>query len=516
MGPKIVGCNMRSSVVKAAPEKENSGGNITVDSELSPSSENPVQNKVITQALNDVGDNIENTITDWLEENITQETGYVLDDTLTVSGAAADAKEAGDAIGKVKGAVNQILNNENPTVDYALENGGINASGNLFGESSGTYMRFTDYYATADAVDMVFNEKGGVLGEYLLFAIYYDANKVFVLRDTTDTSYQIKTEYAYFKLSYYNRNGNDEARYRTWITWDATNKIVDKFDEIDEEIEALKGGNTFSKTDNVITIGTNKAQYLFQRVTNADINIDTWRLYKGDLKTPTGLFNMWLNSDAEGVIKLVGEDDFIGGFHGDEIMTKINVVVDGKELNLSLNYNETAFSVMSVYVESDIYHCNTSASASTKAFKRNKLLVFCEDKVSISNKFMAVDNVSVQQAALAFFQCYRDDNDDNEILHNYSVGEDYKLYDISDTSNYPANSIYMKSATYCTEYGDIFVNVKEVDPRFDNHYIGYVSIGTLTSQNRLKIYFDTIKNTVGGISITNGESIFGSFEWEIV
>lgn len=55
MGPKVVACNMRSSDVKAAPEKENSsggGGDITVDSELSASSENPVQNKVIYEALN--------------------------------------------------------------------------------------------------------------------------------------------------------------------------------------------------------------------------------------------------------------------------------------------------------------------------------------------------------------------------------------------------------------------------------------------------------------------------------
>ena len=54
MGPKVVACNMRSSDVKVMPQKENSGGgggDITVDSELSLSSENPVQNKVITEAL---------------------------------------------------------------------------------------------------------------------------------------------------------------------------------------------------------------------------------------------------------------------------------------------------------------------------------------------------------------------------------------------------------------------------------------------------------------------------------
>lgn len=37
-------------------------------------------------------------VTDWLDENITQETGYVIDKSLTIENAAADAKAAGDLI----------------------------------------------------------------------------------------------------------------------------------------------------------------------------------------------------------------------------------------------------------------------------------------------------------------------------------------------------------------------------------------------------------------------------------
>ena len=45
-----------------------------------------------------IADPVAGLVTDWLEENITQETGYVLDDSLTVEGAAADAKAVGDAL----------------------------------------------------------------------------------------------------------------------------------------------------------------------------------------------------------------------------------------------------------------------------------------------------------------------------------------------------------------------------------------------------------------------------------
>lgn len=39
---------------------------------------------------------------DWLDENVAQETGYVIDNSLTISGAAADAKKTGDEVGDLK------------------------------------------------------------------------------------------------------------------------------------------------------------------------------------------------------------------------------------------------------------------------------------------------------------------------------------------------------------------------------------------------------------------------------
>lgn len=50
------------------------------------------------------GSPLSDTVGTWLAAHITQETGYVIDDTLTVSGAAADAKAAGDAVADLRGA----------------------------------------------------------------------------------------------------------------------------------------------------------------------------------------------------------------------------------------------------------------------------------------------------------------------------------------------------------------------------------------------------------------------------
>lgn len=46
----------------------------------------------------------------WLAEHVDPETGYVIDDSLTIAGAAADAKAAGDAIGELKSALTKEIN----------------------------------------------------------------------------------------------------------------------------------------------------------------------------------------------------------------------------------------------------------------------------------------------------------------------------------------------------------------------------------------------------------------------
>lgn len=44
----------------------------------------------------------------WLSEHVDPETGYVIDDSLTIAGAAADAKAAGDAVGELKSALTGV------------------------------------------------------------------------------------------------------------------------------------------------------------------------------------------------------------------------------------------------------------------------------------------------------------------------------------------------------------------------------------------------------------------------
>ena len=54
---------------------------------------------------------IKQDVEDWLEDNIDPETGYVIDNTLSIANAAADAKKVGDELADVKSAINPAYEN---------------------------------------------------------------------------------------------------------------------------------------------------------------------------------------------------------------------------------------------------------------------------------------------------------------------------------------------------------------------------------------------------------------------
>ena len=274
------------------------------------------------------------------------------------------------------------------------------------------------------------------------------------------------------------------------------------------ETNSLLEKTTYSIDGNIMTIRMGKAEYKFQRITNESINIDTWRLYQGVI-VENGVSNvMWVNSDAEGAIQITDEEDFVSGYHGDEIMNSIHVFVDGAEIDLTTSISDALFKNMTVYVESDVYHCNTSASASSKAFKRYKKLTFENNTVKISNCYIAQESLSIAQARIALFQCYKTINN-VDFLTDYSVNTDYKNYLISEiATTKPVSSNDMTEADIHTVYANIVFRYLSGT---DQNYMG--SVTNFANQNRVKFYFDTIYSET---QVSQGEKIMSEFEFTIV
>ena len=383
-------------------------------------------------------------------------------------------------------------------IEYNLVENGINATGGTV--TGNQYMHFEKFFPTSLGKNITVLHAS--MGDEKVFACYYTNSLSFVERVELRRGDTISDEYPLFKLSYYDRNGSDVDKYKTWIFWTNDNPIVEKFNEI-------TFNNTLSIFGNSLHIETNKCSFLFTKTTDASINVDTYRLYNGYLKTKNGSVNMWSNSDAEGVIKIVGEDDFIGGYHGDEIFSDINVLVDGKPIDISQTINYMKFETLDIFVESNVYHCNTSQLANTVAFKRCKHLRFKGNTYSVDNTWTAQSDLRINRASLAMFQMYVSGND-VDMLTNYSLDSFSKLYSVSDVSVYPEANNTAKKCTYYTTEGNIDFEINVLDDKFVNEYNCDVSIGTLTSQDRLKIYFDTIKSG-SNVLIGSGDSIYCQF-----
>ena len=245
-----------------------------------------------------------------------------------------------------------------------------------------------------------------------------------------------------------------------------------------------------------------------QRITNQSENLDTYRLYRGDLKKENVLFNMWNNSDAEGAIHIANETDFVSGYHGSEKMTSYKVFKDGVDITSETILEDTTFNTLMFYVESDVYHCyQDSAVANIIAFKRAKIITFEGDKVTVSNSYIAQDNLVVSSARITLFQCYKNDGN-TPVFTDYSVNSDFKNYAVADiATSKPSDSVDMTEAILNTTYANI---VFKSILTSGQAYVGRVA--NFATQNRVKFYFDTI---AGNTNIANGEQIKSQFEFVI-
>ena len=130
-------------------------------------------------------------VTEWLTANITQPVGVVIDTSLSVSGACADAKATGDAIAALK---TDITANMEGVVDgkitptFIWENGNIDSNGENANNNRTDYARTTNYIHYPFDVEMTYIMTSAA---YRFVLAEYDMNGNFIQRvvsaELTDT-----------------------------------------------------------------------------------------------------------------------------------------------------------------------------------------------------------------------------------------------------------------------------------------------------------------------------------------
>lgn len=130
------------------------------------------------QTRKNIGADTPATVTAWLDEHVDPDTGYVIDDTLTIQGAAADAKKAGDEIGDLKSA---FINDKKGIMSFDLiPNSYVSEDGVI---TSYNNWKRTDYTYIGDCGLLI-----AKTSESSRYNCFYDSSKTFIESFNVGTS----------------------------------------------------------------------------------------------------------------------------------------------------------------------------------------------------------------------------------------------------------------------------------------------------------------------------------------
>lgn len=245
-----------------------------------------------------------------------------------------------------------------------------------------------------------------------------------------------------------------------------------------------------------LSIQTGKGKHVLTHQTNNTKNLDTWRLTQGYVNGQT----LWSDVDVECPIKEKDVSDFMGGYHGDEIMTSVAMMADGNVFDISdyTNGDVVECDNFTICVTSDIYYDGDSVN---KAFTRYKRLVFERGKLQIYNTYKFIGSPSI----------------------DIDIATGTGLYPVSSSvvDGYITNvgNVYVSEATTNRDsridavsfFGDGFtMNLKVLFGKGNNYY-GVVYY--YPDQTRYKVYFYQ-HYTVGSnyLTLNNGDELYSGYE----
>lgn len=404
----------------------------------------------------------------------------VADKTLAIEGAFADAKVVGDNFKKAKVETDLLKEDlSDITSDiYTYEELKININSDILTQKNGYYAgpdgwiqndSYKSFYFISNSkFDCYLNE---MPWNYFSICLYKDGevNKLnYVARyrkngvsennlPTVDNKLIVPRGYAFVIST------------TTGVTsFEILTSLVKKTGSVIYELQA----NDFvkiKKEPERIIIQQKNLTYEFMRDTNNGINLDTWRIKN---YTVNGI--NYENVEIEGVIKQKDAQDFIGGYHGDEKCTAINIYIDGINVNETEIVKEKYIKRITIFVESEVYFCNTS----NKAFTRYKQLDFFENKLRITNKWVYVGDATfiVQRYPCGMFSMNTSD------IYGYTTN----------VTPFLQNKIEAPSKQTIDKvefYGDGFVVcVKYVSEKDKEYYRGTVSYFSSEIPTRMKAY----------------------------
>lgn len=240
-------------------------------------------------------------------------------------------------------------------------------------------------------------------------------------------------------------------------------------------------------------------RYEFLRVENPYIQYDCWKILHIDFcdaELNPQFTNLPGGCECEGALRERLENgsvasDFIGGYHGDEIMTKLTVLIDGNELDMSKDHDLTVCESVQAIIESQLFRVDSKE----KVFDRVRIDTWSENGVEIKNKYITAAKISIERAATSLLGVCINENGYEGLIKEHWDNVSNQWIEICDfeTHKNMCNSTGLVEArmrglidVYLNTY-DCKINGVETSPYGHFSYQAY-------KPKRVKIYVDPFVN----------------------
>lgn len=429
----------------------------------------------------------------------------VLDPTLTSATQAAQAKAVGDAVDDLKSALSSIAtfpeliytkSDCETSYDSTYKNNGYISETGSFTESDD----YRTYYKTFDSNSSIYATRTPDSG-YFSIAVFSGSpsTSTFVARyrsadgnlPTEQHRASVGSGYVIaISRGYSSSEDRDFYLYSGFKSF--TGHPTETFAQ--EVLEYQKVGKA-TKTADSLTIYIDTLKYEINKYNDSSTRAYMWRSNACRVLDENGAYHtIWADSDSDGIVKISGESDFVGGYHGDETENLFHLFVDGVEYAESSTFENKPFNEIVLYVESNVYHCNTSQTPDVVAFKRNKTITFNNEGYTVENYWTAQENLTCEIAYIGMLSV------ENNLINGYHTNYDFKYRALGDSG--AGRQANMTDVCFTTPYGDIGVKVSEAIPN--------ANYGCVVSKytGRIKVYASTFNSSSQG-ALNVGDVIKG-------
>lgn len=417
-----------------------------------------------------------------------------------------DEKAFADLNSQVSSLINpstavRSQNRYNP--DTITENCNVSSTGGLVVNNNANT---SDYIPTEGASKMSFariNSLGQYTpGDYVAIC-QYDEDKTFIGSRIIGQANPITllNNCAYVRVSVQKSDLLDEVAFDVDQIYPA--ELSSYFDD-----KYLQPGSALCTVETGhISITTSKFVYHIVNQVDNTIRQDVWRIVTA--QTVNGIVRklIWSGSDADGVVQLANETDFIGGYHGDEEVDSVRLFIDGEEVQLSDPVDNETINSLELYVVSHLYHCYDDDPSSTQTFTRNKIIRFVDGKLIVCNYWQALTDLNVAQAYMGMFSCAKD------IVNGFSVNNKYELLDTTDSV---APDVNLTESHFDLD-GGLIAKYSIKNGTKQNYLGSVVNYNGVGVSNRLKVYFNEIAaENYAPYVLHTGDIIRAESELEII